>query len=139
MEEAQLQFELNEEQRMVQRTVREFVQKELYPLEQDYLRNDREGRPGITEEQIRKLQLKAKEAGFWGINTPEKYGGADLDPIMTTIINIELAKTFIPFTFGGDADNILYNCNEEQKKKYLTRKGDQKLLKRVKKTKKQFN
>lgn len=114
-----MQFELNEEQRMVQRTVREFVQKELYPLEQDYLRNDREGRPGITEEQIRKLQLKAKEAGFWGINTPEKYGGADLDPIMTTIINIELAKTFIPFTFGGDADNILYNCNEEQKKKYL--------------------
>ncbi len=38
---------------------------------------------------------------------------------MTTIINIELAKTFIPFTFGGDADNILYNCNEEQKTKYL--------------------
>ncbi len=62
-----MQFELNEEQRMVQRTVREFVQKELYPLEQDYLRNDREGRPGITEEQIRKLQLKRKRPGFGGL------------------------------------------------------------------------
>ena len=24
---------------------------------------------------IRELQLKAKKAGFWGINTPEEYGG----------------------------------------------------------------
>jgi len=104
---------------MVQETVREFVQKELMPLEQEVLRNEREGRHGLPDDQILKLQLKAKEAGFWGINTPEEYGGANLGPMMTALINIELGKTFIPFTFGGEADNILYHCNEEQKKKYL--------------------
>jgi acyl-CoA dehydrogenase len=114
-----VEFALTEEQRMVQETVREFVQKELMPLEQEVLRNEREGRHGLPDDQILKLQLKAKEAGFWGINTPEEYGGANLGPMMTALINIELGKTFIPFTFGGEADNILYHCNEEQKKKYL--------------------
>jgi acyl-CoA dehydrogenase len=112
-------FTLTEEQQMLQKTVRQFVQNELLPLEQEVMRNEREGRPGYTDDQIQQLQLKAKEMGFWGINTPEEYGGVNLGPFMTTLINIELGKTFIPFTFGGEADNILYNCNEEQKKKYL--------------------
>jgi acyl-CoA dehydrogenase len=114
-----MDFALTEEQLMVQKTVREFVQNELIPLEQEMLRNDREGKIPITDEKIKELQLKAKEMGFWGINTPEEYGGANLGPILTTLINIELGKTIVPFTFGGDADNILYYCNEEQKKKYL--------------------
>jgi acyl-CoA dehydrogenase len=74
------------------------------------------------------LQLKAKEAGFWGINTPLEYGGADLGQMMMAIVAIEVAKTFVPFTFGGSADNILYYANEEQKKRYLipTINGDKK-------------
>ncbi|TRY27377.1 acyl-CoA dehydrogenase [Brevibacillus sp. LEMMJ03] len=114
-----MDFTLTDEQKMVQRTVREFVQKEIMPLEQQVLRNEREGRPGITREEIRALQLKAKELGFWGINTPEEYGGANLGPIMTALITMELGRTFVPFTFGGSADNILYYCNEEQKQRYL--------------------
>ncbi|MDA5108362.1 acyl-CoA dehydrogenase family protein [Brevibacillus thermoruber] len=114
-----MDFTLTDEQKMVQRTVREFVQKEVMPLEQQVLRNEREGRPGITREEIRALQLKAKELGFWGINTPEEYGGANLGPIMTALITMELGRTFVPFTFGGSADNILYYCNEEQKQRYL--------------------
>jgi acyl-CoA dehydrogenase len=114
-----MDFTLTDEQKMVQRTVREFVQKEIMPLEQQVLRNEREGRPGIAREEIRALQLKAKELGFWGINTPEEYGGANLGPIMTALITMELGRTFVPFTFGGSADNILYYCNEEQKQRYL--------------------
>lgn len=114
-----MEFSLTDEQRMVQRTVREFVTKELMPLEQQVLRNEREGRPGITAEEIKELQLKAKKLGFWGINTPEEYGGANLGPVMTALITMELGRTFVPFRFGGSADNILYYCNEEQKKKYL--------------------
>ncbi|SEN42834.1 acyl-CoA dehydrogenase family protein [Lihuaxuella thermophila] len=114
-----MEFTLTEEQKMVQRTVREFVTKELMPLEQEVLRNEREGRPGIPAEEIKNLQLKAKKLGFWGINTPEEYGGANLGPVMTALITMELGRTFIPFRFGGSADNILYYCNEKQKKKYL--------------------
>ncbi|MCY0887147.1 MAG: acyl-CoA dehydrogenase family protein [Alicyclobacillaceae bacterium] len=114
-----MDFALNDEQKMVQRTVRDFIKRELVPLESQVLRNERENRPGITREEVHALQNKAKEFGFWGINTPEEYGGADLGPVMTALIQMELGRTFVPFNFGGSADNILYFCNEEQKKRYL--------------------
>jgi acyl-CoA dehydrogenase len=114
-----MDFSLTDEQRLIQRTVRDFVTRELMPLENEVLRREREGQEGITREQLRALQLRAKDHGFWGINTPEEYGGANLGPIMTAIVTMELARTFIPFTFGGGADNILYYCNEEQKQRYL--------------------
>ncbi|WP_156289646.1 acyl-CoA dehydrogenase family protein [Oceanobacillus salinisoli] len=119
---------LTEEQRMVQQTIRKFVEKELMPLEQEVLRNEREGRTGLSKEKLEQLQNKAKEVGFWGINTPAKYGGADLGQLMQAIVTIEVGKTFVPFEFGGFADNILYYGNEEQKEKYLipTINGDKK-------------
>jgi acyl-CoA dehydrogenase len=112
-------FHLSEEERMLQKTIRQFVENELMPLEPEVLRNEREGRPGVSQEKIEELQQKAKKAGFWGITTPEAYGGANLGNVMNAIITIELSKTFVPFRFGGTADNILYYCNEEQKKRYL--------------------
>lgn len=115
-----MDFRLTDEQRMVQETVRDFVEKELAPLENQVLRNEREGKPGITREELRKLQLKAKDIGFWGINSPEEYGGADLGPVMSSLIQMELGRTIVPFDFGGHAPNLLYIAlNEEQKKKYL--------------------
>ncbi|QDI90526.1 acyl-CoA dehydrogenase [Salicibibacter halophilus] len=114
-----MDLRLTEEQKMVQTTIRKFVEKELMPLENDVLRNEREGKPSLPAEKIEELQQKAKDAGFWGINTPEEYGGADLGQVMYAIVMMEVAKTFVPFTFGGSADNILYYGNEEQKEKYL--------------------
>lgn len=114
-----MEFMLTDEQKMVQATVREFVRKELIAREADMLRNERMGLPLLTDEEVKDLRRKARDAGFWGINTPEEYGGANLDMVMTTLINIELGKSIFPFTFGGEADNILYHCTEEQKQKYL--------------------
>ncbi|MBU5341738.1 acyl-CoA dehydrogenase family protein [Caldifermentibacillus hisashii] len=114
-----MHLRLTEEQKMVQETIRKFVEKELMPLENDVLRNEREGRPSLPQEKVKELQLKAKYAGFWGINTPSEYGGVDLGQMMQAIVTMEISKTFVPFSFGGSADNILYYCNEEQKKKYL--------------------
>ncbi|WP_375088831.1 acyl-CoA dehydrogenase family protein [Peribacillus sp. RS7] len=110
---------LTDEQKMVQQTIRKFVENELIPLENDVLKNEREGRPGISPKKLMELQLKAREFGFWGINTPEEYGGADIGQVMMAIVTMEVAKTFVPFKFGGYADNILYYGNEEQKNKYL--------------------
>jgi acyl-CoA dehydrogenase len=110
---------LTEEQKMVQQTIRKFVKEELMPLETEVLKNEREGKPSLSKEKIQELRQKAKEFGFWGINTPEEYGGANLGQMMLAIVLMELSKTFVPFSFGGSADNILYYGNEEQKKKYL--------------------
>jgi acyl-CoA dehydrogenase len=114
-----MDFRLAEEERMIQKTVRDFVKKELMPLEQEVLRNERNGKPGLSSEQVQELRQKAKRLGFWGINTPEEYGGANLGSLATAVTLMELARTYVPFTFGGTADNILYSCNEEQKKRYL--------------------
>lgn len=110
---------LTEEQKLVQQTIRKFVKEELMPLENEVLKNEREGRPSLSKEKMQELREKAKEFGFWGINTPEEYGGANLGQMMLAIVLMELSKTFVPFSFGGSADNILYYGNEEQKKKYL--------------------
>src|SRR5699024_5325465 len=99
---------LTEEQELIQQTVRKFVEKELKPLENEVLKNEREGKPGISKGKLKELQLKAKEHGFWGVNTPQEYGGADLGQLTLALVTMEIAKTFVPFKFGGAADNILY-------------------------------
>src|SRR5690625_6394270 len=123
-----MQLRLTKEQKMGQTTIRKFVEKEVIPLENEVLRNEREGKPSLSEEKLTELQLKAKKAGFWGINTPEAHGGADIGQMMLAIVAMEVSKTFVPFQFGGAADNILYYGNEEQKEKYLSQtiNGDKK-------------
>lgn len=123
-----MHLRLSDEQKMVQNTIRRFVEKELMPLEPEVLRNERQGKPGLSKEKMKALQEKAAQAGFWGINTPEEYGGADLGQMMLAIVMMETAKTFVPFSFAGYADNILYYGNEKQKEKYLlpTLKGEKK-------------
>ncbi|PAE21003.1 acyl-CoA dehydrogenase [Bacillus sp. 7504-2] len=114
-----MHLRLTEEQKMVQETIRKFVEKELIPLEPEVLRNEIQGKPSLSKEKLKELVNKAKAAGFWGINTPEEYGGANLGQMMQAIVIMETSKSFVPFQFGGSADNILYYANEEQKQKYL--------------------
>ena len=114
-----MDFSLSSEERQIRDTVRSFIEREVMPLEADVLRNERAGRPGLTPEATLELRQKAKQMGFWGINTPEEYGGAALGPVMSAIIAMETGRTFVPFTFGGSADNILYSGNNEQKRRYL--------------------
>ncbi len=106
--------------------VRNFVAKEIVPLEQTVLRRERNHQPGVTRDEFKELQNKARQFGFFGIQTPEEYGGMDLSAVMTALIEAELGRSFVPFRFGGYADNILFHANEEQKQEYLlpTIEGD---------------
>ncbi|MBY6349199.1 acyl-CoA dehydrogenase family protein [Rhodococcoides corynebacterioides] len=112
-------FALNEEEELMRKSVRAFLEKEVIPLESEVLRNEREGRPGLEDSVVKELRAKARKSGFWGINTPEEYGGAELGPVMSAIIAAEAGRTFVPFSFGGSADNILYGANDDQKQRYL--------------------
>jgi alkylation response protein AidB-like acyl-CoA dehydrogenase len=114
-----MDFSLSTEERQIRDTVRSFVEREIMPLEDEVLRNERAGRPGLAPEVVRELRGKARRMGFWGINTPEEYGGAALGPVMSAIVAMELGRTFVPFTFGGSADNILYAGDESQRSRYL--------------------
>jgi acyl-CoA dehydrogenase len=110
---------LTDEEREIRDWVRTFVSKELMPLEPQVLERERQGERGFTLEQLRELQGKAKQSGFFGVLTPEEYGGMGLGSLMAALIEIELGRTFVQFKFGGDADNILFHANDEQKKRYL--------------------
>jgi acyl-CoA dehydrogenase len=107
------------EEREIRDWVRTFVTKELMPLEPRVLERERRGERGFTRDELRELQGKAKQAGFFGVLTPEEYGGMGLGSLMAALIEIELGRTFVPFAFGGDADNILFHANDEQKRRYL--------------------
>jgi alkylation response protein AidB-like acyl-CoA dehydrogenase len=110
---------LTDEEREIRDWVRTFVTKELMPLEPQVLERERNGERGFSLDELRGLQEKAKQSGFFGVLTPEEYGGMGLSSLMAALIEIELGRTFVQFKFGGDADNILFHANDEQKKRYL--------------------
>src|SRR5579884_1552514 len=114
-----MDFSLTDEQRMILQTTREFVRKELQPLEVQANRADIEGRDFPDHETLRKLQQNAKQAGLWGLMTPEEYGGANLGYLLTSLITMETGRALVRFNYGGSADNILYAGTEQQKKTYL--------------------
>jgi alkylation response protein AidB-like acyl-CoA dehydrogenase len=114
-----MDFALSDEQRAIRDTARDFIAREVMPLEQELLRRERAHRPGLERGELRDLQLKARTFGFWGLATPEEYGGMDLPAITQSLIWTEIGRSYVPFRFGGEADNILYFCDERQKEEYL--------------------
>jgi alkylation response protein AidB-like acyl-CoA dehydrogenase len=117
---------LTDEERSIRDWVRTFVEREIVPLEPEVLRREREGDRGLCPEELRSLQDKARVSGFFGVLTPEAYGGMGLGAVMAALVEVELGRSFVPFRFGGAADNILYDANEAQRERYLipTIEGD---------------
>jgi acyl-CoA dehydrogenase len=122
----QMDFSLSDEERAIRDTARQFITREVMPLEQEALRRERAHRPGLEHSELVELQQKAKKFGFWGLSTPEEYGGMNLPAVLQSLIWTELGRTWVQFKFGGEADNILYYCDERQKAEYLvpTIEGD---------------
>ncbi len=114
-----MDLNLSDEEREIREWVRTFVRKEIMPLEQEVLARERRNERGLKEEELEALQDKAKQSGFFGVHTPEEYGGMGLGAVMNALVEVELGRSFVQFKFAGDADNILYFANEEQRKRYL--------------------
>ncbi len=114
-----MDLNLSEEEREIREWVRTFVRKEIAPLEPDVLARERRNEQGLRPDELTALQEKAKRSGFFGVHTPEEYGGMGLGAMMSALIEVELGRSFVPFRFGGEADNILYFADEEQRQRYL--------------------
>lgn len=118
-----MDFELTDEQRMLQDLVARFVKEELVPLEPAVLaREAAGGHGGLSDEEAAPLYEKCRELGLWGLDVPEEFGGANLDPVTMVIVNEELKKTATPFTFPPDSPNLhmlMQTVNDEQREKYL--------------------
>jgi len=112
-------FALTDEQKAIRDTARAFITDRVVPYEPEVLRRERRGEPGMTRDERRELQLAARKFGFWGLSTPEEYGGMSLPAVTQALVWTELGRSFVPFSFGGEADNILYDANGEQRAAYL--------------------
>ncbi|MFC6016689.1 acyl-CoA dehydrogenase family protein [Plantactinospora solaniradicis] len=114
-----MDFSIGEEERAIRDTARAFIRNEVMALESEVLRRERAHEPGLRRDELRELQLKAKAFGFWGLDTPEEYGGMNLPAVTQSLIWTEIGRSFVPFRFGGEADNILFHADEAQRKEFL--------------------
>jgi len=114
-----MDFSLTDEQRDIRDTARAFIANEVMPLENDVLHRERRGEGGLPKADLQALQDKAKAFGFWGIGTPATYGGAELPALTQSLIWTEIGRSFVPFTFGGEADNILFRADAGQREEFL--------------------
>jgi len=110
-----MDFGLSHEQEMVVDTVRAFVEKELYPLEDEIERTGQ-----VPRELGREIQQKVLDIGFYAPNIPEQFGGGGLDHLTFTLLERELGRASMALSvFWGRPSNILCACNEEQRRRYL--------------------
>lgn len=115
-----MDFTLPRYLQMVQKTVRRFVNEELIPYEGEEWA---ESEP-LPEEVERRLRQKAKALGLYACAVPKELGGAGLGVLGWVVVREEVAKCVIGDIrhdrgFGGNPWPILYECNEEQKERYL--------------------
>lgn len=110
-----MNFGLTEEQEMVVGTVRAFVEKELYPLEEEVERTG-----AVPRELGREIQDKVLAMGFYAPNMPAEIGGGGLDNLTFTLLERELGRASLALgVFWGRPSNILLACEGEQRERYL--------------------
>ena len=114
-----MDFDLPEELRMLKKTVADFVDRELIPVERDTMDGS-----VMRPEYRAPLEAKAKELGLWLLEVPTEYGGQGLGLLGMAVVWEELARTIAlpprgPLIFGPDIRPVLFTLNDKQKEKYL--------------------
>jgi len=111
-----MQLELNEQQKMIQKMVREFAEKEVAPVAAEL---DKKA------EYPKKILEKMAKLGLLGIIIPTEYGGAGLDTISYAIVIEEISRKCASTGVITSVHNSLVSWpimkygTDEQKKKYL--------------------
>ena len=111
-----MNFELTERQKLVKRGVRKFSEEVLAPMAPIFDREAKYSDDIITE---------LSKINAWGIQLPEKYGGAELDSISYAITIEEISRicgsTGLMLSVHNSVGSypINYWGTEEQKERYL--------------------
>jgi len=111
-----MEFDFNEEQRLIQQAARDFAEKEIRPHIMKY---------DESQEFPMEIFKKMGEMGFLGVFIPEEYGGAGMGYVEYVTIIDEIARVDPSIGLGVAAHNslctghIYYHASEEQKNQYL--------------------
>ncbi|KYK34105.1 MAG: acyl-CoA dehydrogenase [Thermoplasmatales archaeon SG8-52-3] len=111
-----MKLELNDQQKMIQKMVREFADKEIAPVAAELDKK---------EEYPTKILQKMSKLGLLGTIIPTEYGGAGLDTISYSIVVEEISRKCASTGVITSVHNSLVSWpimkygTDEQKKKYL--------------------
>ena len=111
-----MDFALTEEQQLIVKATREFVEHELMPHETSIEAS------GVLPEELRlELKTKAIAAGLYAANMPTAVGGTGLDTVSWVLYEKELGRTSYVLHYACVArpSNILLACEGEQRERYL--------------------
>ena len=119
-----MNFELEEDHRLLQDLVARFVREMLIPLEQKVLERDANGQGAyLSHEERDRIDARSRDMGLWGLDAPEDVGGADLPAVAMIGVNIEMGKTCVPYHLPPDSPNLrmlMATVNADQRERYLT-------------------
>jgi alkylation response protein AidB-like acyl-CoA dehydrogenase len=111
-----MNFELSDEQKMIQEMARKFAEREIKPVAAELDRTH--SHPG-------QICAKMGELGLLGVTVPEEYGGAGMDYVSYALAMIEISKACASCGVIMSVCNSLYDFpvykygTEEQKQKFL--------------------
>ena len=110
-----MDFGLTDEQRSIVQVTRAFVERELYPHEEEVEQT------GVLRPELRdEIAQKAIRAGLYAANMPEEVGGAGLDTVTWVLFEKELGRAnYALHSAVGRPSNILLAGTESQKDRYL--------------------
>ena len=113
-------FQLPEDIKMLQTWVRDFVRREIMPLEK---KMDPEATE-LAPEEYDRLSKITKGAGMWCLGVPEKYGGGGLSCFAMTVLGEEFSQhrngLYNPGyrLFGNPPPPAIFEGTKEQIEKY---------------------
>jgi len=114
-----MNLELNEEQKLIQQTARDFTRAELEPIA---ARLDREGDAPAFLGNLKKLA----ELGFMGLNIRSEYGGSQAGMLAFSLAITEIARACASTAVTVSVNNLVCDViqavgSEAQKKTYIPR------------------
>ena len=116
MPENGINFQLGDETTLLQKSAREFAEKEVLPIVSKY---------DESQEFPLDLVKTMGELGFLGVVTPEQYGGAGMTAVEFTVIMEELARVdpSVALTMAAHSglclEHLLQFATDEQKSRYV--------------------
>jgi len=118
-----MNFDLDDEHRMIAELVRRFVDDELVPLENGLLERDAAGHGlELTADERAHVDGISRELGLWGLDAPADVGGTDLPAVAMVAVNEALGRTIAPWTLPPDSPNLRMlaaTVDDRQREAYL--------------------
>lgn len=118
-----MNFDLDDDHRMIADLVRRFVDDELVPLEGAVLARDVAGEGlHLSAVERERIDRVSRELGLWGLDAPGDVGGHDLPAVAMVAVSEAMGRTIVPYTLPPDSPNLRMlaaTVNDRQREAYL--------------------